>query len=54
MPVVFNTANWCIYDLFHILLSLWHTFGSVECMYVCMDPFEINGKLLLEKIFSAK
>jgi hypothetical protein len=26
----------CIYDLFHILLSLWHTYGSMECVYICM------------------
>ena len=26
----------CIYDLFHILLSVWHTCGSMEYMYVCM------------------
>jgi len=25
-----------IYDLFHILLSAWHTFGSMECMYTCL------------------
>jgi hypothetical protein len=24
----------CIYDLFHILLSLWHIYGSMERMYV--------------------
>jgi hypothetical protein len=23
-----------IYDLFHILLSFWQTFGSMECIYV--------------------
>jgi hypothetical protein len=44
MPVVFYTANLCIYDLFHILLSLWHTYGSMECMYVCMDPLKPLGK----------
>jgi len=28
----------CVYDLFHILLSLWHTCGSMECVcvYACM------------------
>jgi hypothetical protein len=26
----------CIYDLFHILLSLWHPYGSMESMYVFM------------------
>jgi len=38
MPMVFYTVNWylCVYDLFHILLSLWHACGSTECMYVCM------------------
>ena len=25
-----------IYELFHILLFLWHTYGSKKCMYVCM------------------
>ena len=24
----------CIYDLLHILLSVWHAYGSMECMYV--------------------
>jgi len=23
-----------IYDLFHIILSLWHTYGSMEYMYI--------------------
>jgi len=27
---------WCIYNLFHILLSLWHTYGFMECMYICI------------------
>ena len=39
MLVVFYTINLyilCTYDLFHILLSLWHTYGSIECMYVCI------------------
>jgi hypothetical protein len=38
MFVVFYTVNLyilCIYDLFHNLLSLWHTYGSMECTYVC-------------------
>jgi hypothetical protein len=26
----------CIYDLFHILLLLWHTYGCMECVYVYM------------------
>jgi hypothetical protein len=26
----------CTDDLFHILLCLWQTYGSMECMYVCM------------------
>jgi len=26
----------CIDDLFHILLYLWQTYGSMECMHVCM------------------
>ena len=26
----------CIRDLFHILLSLWHTNGSMECGHICM------------------
>ena len=39
MFVVFYTVNlymW-IYELFHILLSLCHTYGSMECMYVCNE-----------------
>ena len=40
MYVVFYTVNLCMYvhDFFHILLYLWHTYGSVECtyIYVCM------------------
>ena len=39
MFVVFYTKNCVylhIYDLFHILLSLWHTFGSMDCTYVRM------------------
>jgi hypothetical protein len=28
-----------IYDLFHILLSLWHTYGPMECMYVQYRSF---------------
>ena len=39
MFVVLYTAKLCvlcIYDFFHILLSLWHTYGSMECMYVYM------------------
>jgi len=34
MFVVFYTVNLFIYDLFHVLLSLWHTYGSMECMYI--------------------
>ena len=34
--VVFYTVNLYIYVLFHILLSLWHTNGSKECMHVCI------------------
>jgi len=26
----------CIYDLFHIVLSLGKTYGSMECTYVCI------------------
>jgi len=26
----------CIYDLFHIPLSLRHTYGFKECIYVCV------------------
>jgi hypothetical protein len=26
----------CIHDLFHVLLYLWHTNGSMECTYACM------------------
>ena len=26
----------CTYDLFHILLPLWHTCASMQCMCVCM------------------
>jgi len=32
-----NCVHLCIYDLFHILLSLWHTYGSMECMYEIMQ-----------------
>jgi hypothetical protein len=35
MFVVFYTVNLCIYVTFHILLSLWHTNGSIKCTYVC-------------------
>ena len=37
MCVVIYTVNLnilCIYDLLHILLSLWHTYGATEYMYV--------------------
>ena len=37
MFVVFYTVNLyilCVYDFFHTLLSVWHTYGSMECMYV--------------------
>jgi len=40
MSVVFYIVNMyvSIHDLFHILLSLWHTYGSMKCMYayVCV------------------
>jgi len=38
MSVVFYIVNMymSIYDLFHILLSLSHTYGSMECMYAYM------------------
>ena len=38
MFVVFDTVNvyMCTDDLFHILLSLWHTYGSMEFMYIFM------------------
>jgi hypothetical protein len=46
MFAVLYTVNlsMCIYDVFNILLFLWHTYGSMEymyilmyvCMYVCM------------------
>ena len=40
MFLVFYTANYymCIDDLFYVLLSLSHTHGSMQCMYirVCM------------------
>ena len=26
----------CTYDLFHILWSLGHTYGFMECIYICM------------------
>ena len=29
-----NAVYLCINELFHILLSLWHSFGSVEYMYI--------------------
>jgi len=37
MFIVFCTVKivLCIYDLFHILLSLWQS-GSIECMHICM------------------
>jgi len=31
-----KTVYICVHDLFHILLSLWHTHGSMECMCICM------------------
>jgi hypothetical protein len=31
-----NSVYLCIYDLFHIVLALWHTYGFIECMYVCV------------------
>jgi hypothetical protein len=33
-----NCVYLCSYDLFHILLSLWQTYGNMEytCVYVCM------------------
>jgi len=34
LPLIF--VYLCIYDLFHILLSLWHTNESNVCMYVLM------------------
>ena len=42
MFVIFYTVNLYtlyIYDFFHILLSVWHTYGSMECMYVCMHVY---------------
>jgi len=38
MFLVFYTkfAYLCIYDLFHILLSVLHTYGSKKWMYVCV------------------
>jgi len=45
MFVVFYSVNLnilCICDLLHIVLSLWHTYGSMECVcvyiyiYICM------------------
>jgi len=39
MCVVFLQCKFvylCIYDLFHILLSLYNSCGSVESMNVCM------------------
>ena len=38
MFVVFYSVNLCtcIYYLFHILLFVWHIYGSMECMYACM------------------
>jgi hypothetical protein len=39
---IFNSALRCknyvylsIYDPHQILLFLWHTYGSMECLYVC-------------------
>jgi len=31
-----NCVFLCIYGLFNILLSLWQTFGSMQCAYVCV------------------
>jgi len=42
MFVVFYTVNLyilCVYDFFHMLLSVWHTYGSMECMYVCIVQY---------------
>jgi hypothetical protein len=38
MRTVFSTVNlyMCIYDLFHIQLSLWHSYWSMEYMNICM------------------
>jgi hypothetical protein len=33
----FKCVYLCIYDLFHIILSLWHTYWSMECMYICTN-----------------
>jgi hypothetical protein len=33
MFLVFYTVN-IVY--IHIVLLLWHTYGSMECMYICM------------------
>ena len=37
MCLVFYIINlyMCIYDMFHILQSLWDTYESMECMQVC-------------------
>jgi hypothetical protein len=37
--IVFYTVNMyvlCPYGSVHIPLSVWHAYGSMECMYVCM------------------
>jgi len=31
-----NCVYLCIYDLVHTLLPLWHTYGLMEWMYICM------------------
>ena len=31
--------------MFHILLTLWRTYGSMECMYLCMSSVGVLDKL---------
>jgi len=37
-----------ICDLFHILLSLWHTSRSMECMYIC--TYVIVNKMVCPQV----
>jgi hypothetical protein len=40
-----------VHDLFHILLSLWQTYGSMECAYVSNTTVWLNAVIKIKPKF---
>jgi hypothetical protein len=40
----------CVYDLFHVSLSFWQTFGSMKCVHVCVYTASVGHIVYADRL----